>query len=526
VSKQRAPGRKGFFGFLVITALVSGAMVMVVEVLGSKVIGPVFGVSLFVWTSLIAVTLVALAGGYALGGVLADRHPSADALYGILAAAGVLVLLVPFAKSGVLRLCQPLGLRLGALASAALLFGPPLLLLGFVSPYLVRLAARELDRIGRTVGVFYSVSTLGSFAGTVLAGFYLLAYFGVSRIFQLVGALLVALAVAYFVFFRRRAAALLLLALPLLLSHEQPLRTTTAPDGTRVVEVLSRDTYYGHLTVIDYHHGPQRYREMLLDGQVQGAVDTANGLSIFAYTYFLQLVPTGLRPGGERCLVMGLGPGVVPMWYERQGIAADVVDINRDLVEVAKSHFGFAVSGDVVVGDARRHLATSRRSYDYVIFDVFNGDTTPEHLMSIEAMRLAKARVRPGGVLAVNVMGSLRHDNFVTASVARTLEAVFESVAIFPVFPADAEEQAGSVVMVAWDGAARSFPAGRFDRAPVHPLVRQRLGRSAGWRFRFPVETRAIVLSDEYNPIGFFDLWVKERAREGILKDIYLDLLL
>jgi MFS family permease len=500
VSKQRAPGRKGFFGFLVITALVSGAMVMVVEVLGSKVIGPVFGVSLFVWTSLIAVTLVALAGGYALGGVLADRHPSADALYGILAAAGVLVLLVPFAKSGVLRLCQPLGLRLGALASAALLFGPPLLLLGFVSPYLVRLAARELDRIGRTVGVFYSVSTLGSFAGTVLAGFYLLAYFGVSRIFQLVGALLVALAVAYFVFFRRRAAALLLLALPLLLSHEQPLRTTTAPDGTRVVEVLSRDTYYGHLTVIDYHHGPQRYREMLLDGQVQGAVDTANGLSIFPYTYFLQLVPTGLRPGGERCLVMGLGPG--------------------------KSHFGFAVSGDVVVGDARRHLATSRRSYDYVIFDVFNGDTTPEHLMSIEAMRLAKARVRPGGVLAVNVMGSLRHDNFVTASVARTLEAVFESVAIFPVFPADAEEQAGSVVMVAWDGAVRSFPAGRFDRAPVHPLVRQRLGRSAGWRFRFPVETRAIVLSDEYNPIGFFDLWVKERAREGILKDIYLDLLL
>jgi hypothetical protein len=110
--------------------------------------------------------------------------------------------------------------------------------------------------------------------------------------------------------------------------------------------------------------------------------------------------------------------------------------------------------------------------------------------------------------------------------VARTLEAVFESVAIFPVFPADAEEQAGSVVMVAWDGAARSFPAGRFDRAPLHPLVRQRLGRGAGWRFRFPVETRAIVLSDEYNPVGFFDLWVKERAREGILKDIYLDLLL
>ena len=52
--------------FLVATAVISGALVMVIEVLGSRVIGPFFGVSLFVWTSLISVTMIALAAGYIL----------------------------------------------------------------------------------------------------------------------------------------------------------------------------------------------------------------------------------------------------------------------------------------------------------------------------------------------------------------------------------------------------------------------------------------------------------------------------
>ena len=519
-------GERGLFHLLVFTALISGAMVMVVEVLGSKVIGPVFGVSLFVWTSLIAVTLVALAVGYALGGMLSDRHPSPDALYGLLAAAGLLVLLVPFAKSPVLRACQPLGLRLGAFSSAAALFGPPLILLGAVSPYVVKLATREIDRIGRTVGVFYSVSTVGSFAGTVLAGFYLLAYFSVGRIFQMVGAVLIALAVVYFVFFRRRWLLAGLLVFPALLAHDRPLRSVTTENGTRVDEIHAEEGYYGHLTVVDYHYRSKRYRELLIDGQVQGAIDTENGLSIFPYTYFLDLIPHRMNPHGRDCLVIGLGAGIVPRWYERNGVTVDVVDINADLVEVAREYFDFEPSGEVIVADARYYLRTTRKTYDYVILDVFNGDTTPEHVLSVESFHLVKQRLTPGGILALNVMGSLRRDAFMTASIARTLAEVFRTVEIYPVFSEDLEVQAGSVALIAHDGTARSFDAGAFVGHPVHSLARRKMGARPGRRFRFPSGTPAIVLTDDYNPAGFFDLWLKEQARRGILSDIYLELLL
>jgi len=128
---------KGFIAYLIVTAALCGALVMVIEVLGSRVIGPFFGASLFVWTSLITVAMIALAAGYAIGGRLSDQKSSPDWLYGIIMVSGVLVILTTVLKGVMLQMCLPLGLRWGALVSAMLLFGPSLFLLGCVSPYVV-----------------------------------------------------------------------------------------------------------------------------------------------------------------------------------------------------------------------------------------------------------------------------------------------------------------------------------------------------------------------------------------------------
>ncbi len=148
---------RAFLGFLLLTAVLCGGLVMVIEVLGSRVIGPFFGVSLFVWTSLISVALIALALGYAVGGWLADRRDRPGWLYAIIALAGVATLLVPLARGAVLDLTVPLGLRTGSFTATLLLFGPALWLLGMVSPYLVKLARRESASLGFTVGGFYAL---------------------------------------------------------------------------------------------------------------------------------------------------------------------------------------------------------------------------------------------------------------------------------------------------------------------------------------------------------------------------------
>ena len=194
--------------FLMLTTTLCGGLVMVIEVLGARVIGPYFGVSLYVWTALITVTLLSLSAGYALGGHLSDKYPAPAWLYGLIMAAGMLVLLVPTLKPWAIQASVPLGLRGGALASATLLFAPALLLLGCVSPYVVRIAARELASLGRTVGVLYSLSTIGSMVGTALAGYVIIGFVGVSRAFHLCGTLLILIGLAYFVFYRRQWSAI------------------------------------------------------------------------------------------------------------------------------------------------------------------------------------------------------------------------------------------------------------------------------------------------------------------------------
>ena len=504
--------------YLVITAVISGALVMVVEVLGSRVIGPFFGVSLFVWTSLITVTLLALAGGYAIGGWLSDRRPSADYLYALIMAAGLLVLCVPLLKSPVLTASQPLGLRAGAFASTLVLFGPALLLLGCVSPYVIKLAAREFRHIGGTVGRYYAYSTIGSCLGTVLTGFVLIAYLGVTHIFLLTGMLLLLLGVVYFAVFRRRYAAAVVLLAPFLFAQDGQPVTATLPSGTRAELVADEDSFYGNLKIVDYRYGDNHTRELLIDGLIQGGIDLATGQSVYGYAYYLQYLPVALHPRGKRCLTIGLGAGVVPMWYERQGIATDVVDIDPAVVRLAREHFGFNISGSVYLEDARYFLQRTTNRYDYLLLDVFNGDTTPGHVLSHEAFDLMRARLTENGILAINLVASLRERNEMTAAIVRTLKDLFDQVRLFPAFDVEGGDGIGNIIVVAYQGAARQLrlPGQAID---AHPLVASQVRANLGREYRLQGTGAALRLTDDFNPIDVEESWLREDVRRQILSD-------
>lgn len=517
-----------FSAFLLFTALICGAVIMIVEVLGSRVVGPFFGVSLFVWTSLITVTLVALAVGYAAGGNLADKKSSPDNLYVIIVSAGVMLLLVPLLKAPVLKSCLPLGLRAGALASSAVLFGPPLFLLGCVSPYVIRIAAQEIRNIGRTVGLFYAVSTAGSFAGTILTGFVLIARFGVGRIFDASGILLIAISALYFTFFRRRFIFLLLLAPAVLfpaLRHGRPTSSVT-PDGTVVTLVAEKDGFYGNLKVVDYSFGSTHTRELLIDGLIQGGIDVADGMSIYEYPYHMEFLPYAINPKGKTCLVIGLGAGIIPTWYSNMGIKTDVVDIDPAVLEMAKKHFGFSTSGDTIISDARYYLTSTSKQYDYIILDVFNGDTTPGHLLSVEALKILKQRLNKGGVLAVNLAGSLKKETYMTASAAATIRSVFGYATIYPSFPYEMNEGWGNLSIIAVADGRPPHISAPPALMKVHPMAEENIRKFFGKTFSFSPDTPCMILTDDYNPIDFFDLWLKERIRKNLLDNTNADILI
>src|SRR5712691_8181588 len=163
---------------------VSGLASLGVEFGASRLLAPYFGTSLYVWGVLIGLVLIYLSIGYVIGGRLADRHPSADLLFQLTAWAGLWIGLIPLIAYPILLEAQQgfatvsVGLVLGTLLAVVLLFAVPVILLGCVSPFAIRLLLTDVDTGGNTAGAVYALSTAGSILGTFLPVFWFIPSYG------------------------------------------------------------------------------------------------------------------------------------------------------------------------------------------------------------------------------------------------------------------------------------------------------------------------------------------------------------
>lgn len=426
------------------TVFVTGAIVMTIEVVGTRIVGPVFGVGLFVWSALLAVTLGALASGYYAGGVLADRRSDPRLLGVVVAAAGVLLALVPLLSRAVLGASQGLGPRGGPLLSAVVLFAPSLAALGMTGPIAVKLATKTLQAAGRSLGAVYAVSTAGSLLATLLVGFVLIPAFEAQTILTAAAALLLAFGALSLVR-RRRPSALALLLWPLILGERDP---AALPPGITVVD--KSQSLLGLVEVIlDENRGVRFLRS---DHSLLGAQFVADGSSAFGFVNVLEAMRF-FRPEAKTALAIGLGTGEAPNALGRHGLSVDVVEIDPTVVRFARSYFGFSATGEVHVDDARSFLQQTQLRYDLIIHDTFTGGTTPEHLLSVEVLQRIRAVLRPNGVLALNFVG-FHQGQAAEASfaVARTIRAVFGTVRAFRDSAPDPTKPLGNTIFFASDG--------------------------------------------------------------------------
>ena len=253
----------------------SGAALMGLEIAGSRIMAPVFGTSIFVWGALITTFLVSLSTGYALGGKLADRRPSHALLGSILVAAGFALWLLLARPAPLLALCAaaPFPERFQALLAALLLFALPSVLMGTISPFATRLAARDVGSIGRTAGSLAAISTAGSIVGTFAMAFLLIPAFPIEPIlFGLGGVLVLSGAFASSEGLGRRAAvaAAGLLAAAGVFVFRPEAVGSPLPGG---IVVFRKETAYHRLLVVDV--GPRR--ALYFNNFGQGMLDRASG---------------------------------------------------------------------------------------------------------------------------------------------------------------------------------------------------------------------------------------------------------
>ncbi len=183
-----------------VIVFICGAVVMSFEILGSRVLAPNFGSSVFVWGSLISVFLAGLSAGYFLGGRLADRNPSSGKLGLMLIVPGILFLAFPYYSAPVSDwiFTQDLGVRSSPLLASVVLFLIPSVFLGIVSPYTAKLMICSLHTSGKTIGTLYALSTFGSIIGTLVTSFYLITVAGVNALIMAQGGILILSALPLF----------------------------------------------------------------------------------------------------------------------------------------------------------------------------------------------------------------------------------------------------------------------------------------------------------------------------------------
>jgi len=420
-------GRIGLF----LTVFITGASVMVIELLGTRLIAPFYGASLYVWSSLISVTMIALAIGYYLGGRWTD-YTQRIGLSLIIALAGLLTLIIPWVTGPVLLLTDPLGLRAGAFFSALILFSPSLTFLGMVGPFAIKLATARLEGIGNSVGSIYAVSTMGSVIGTLVLGFFLFPLVGSREILMGLGLILMLLALIVAFYEQKKLAvgsALLpcfLLAMTGLVLIPKIMDAKPLDTGiNKGYQVLSeQESLYGWVRVID--KPAQDLRLLASDASVIGASDISDGESRLSYQDIVGLIPA-LTPKMTRALIVGQGAGhMVKILSDRYGIKTDTLEIDPAVAAAANHYFGFKATGQTIIGDARYEIRHLQGQYDLIIHDCFTGGSEPAHLLTTETLAQLKGLLSEKGILAVNFVAFEKGEHSdALASVAKTIAEVF-----------------------------------------------------------------------------------------------------
>lgn len=486
---------------------------MIVEILGAKMLAPYVGTSHFVWTAQIAITLMALAAGYYMGGRMVDRSQDLKRLYWAIVWAAVYLCFAVLVIEPVAYWCLRFNLAIGSLLASGFLFFVPLALLAMAGPFFVRVLSASLTGVGGNMGRLTAISTLGSFVGTALIGYVLIPLFHNSMTMYGTAGVLVLIATGYFGRWRRAAlpGATAGACLAVAVGGWGAYRGLQAVSFSRMSELARHNSEFGLLQVLEDKGAPRRY--YLNDYLTQNTYDTEQKKSVSMFTYLLHGLAHTYTPSISNVLCIGLGVGVVPMEFAREGAHVDVVEINPAIVPLATKYFNLEPARlNIIYGDGRYYLNKCKKKYDTINLDAFLGDSSPSHLMSREAFAAMKRVLAPEGTLVINTFADLeRGHDFLAASLSKTLAAVFRSVRIH-------NGGEGNTMFVASDRPDLK-PLRPFDFSRVHSAQLYNVQNAyAGIRETDPA--RGIVLTDNYNPVEFYDAQNREDMRRRLAQSV------
>lgn len=425
--------------FFYLTEFFSGMSVMAIELGASRLLAPYFSSSQIVWTIIIGAIMIAMALGNIWGGRLADRNPSPDRMYFRILIVAVWTAAIPFlGKYVIAGVSLLLAFLVGqnfliwaSLVSCLLLFVFPLMLLGSVSPALVKYAVSSLDENGRIVGELNALNTVGSIIGTFTPTFVTIPLVGTALTFIIFAAILLAIALTYFISSRVRLLKVsVMTALVLIFSV---LGSFSSFAFWQSGEGLYEDeSVYNYLQVTEKSNSVVLSTNVLFG--VQSMTKKDGGLTGMYYDYALAgPYMAGATEREElRVLILGMGSGTYASQCYRyfENSVIEGVEIDGKILDLAYDRFGLPRDERItcIEFDGRAYLRGAGE-YDVILVDAYRDITVPFQMSTVEFFTEVRSHLREGGVMVMNLnMFSRTTEESIDRYLSDTVASVFPTV--------------------------------------------------------------------------------------------------
>jgi spermidine synthase len=428
--------------YLILAVFFSGLTSLALEMAASRLLERTFGTSNLVWACIIGLIMIYLAAGYYLGGSWADRSPNFRTFFQIQIWAAIAIALVPLVSRPVLQAAADafdkleIGLLAGAFVSVLVLLIIPVILLGTVSPFAIRLSIKEAQGSGKTSGRLYAISTLGSFIGTFLPVLFLIPTIGTYRTFLVLSAILLVISLLGL---WRTVGIRITLAYawtPVVLVLIWIIGLS-GPDKPTAGMIYETESSYNYIQVLE----SDQYRVLRLnEGQGMHSVYHPTVLDYYGPWEMVLVAPYFNPPPYnpsqvKRMAIVGLAAGTTA----RQATAVygpipiDGYEIDPKVVDVGRKYFAMTEPNlNVIIQDGRWGLEHNTNRYQIISVDAYRPPYIPWQMTTQEFFQIVRQHLTPDGVMVINV-GRGPDDRRLVNALASTILTVFPSVHVVDV---------------------------------------------------------------------------------------------
>lgn len=379
-----------------ITSCIEGSLVIIIELLGTKMMTPLLGNSLKIWTNTLGITLLFLTFGYFFGGKLKQKL-SSDLISNIIGLASLFILMMPIVAIPIIESTINQGFLFSSIISSIFIIGIPIFVVSSISPILIQLLSDNLDNSGKHAGFVFALSTVGGIIFSFLIGLYILPTFGITKPLLFFSCLLVIYSLL--LKYTKYSKYIIMIFIFLLAKNIHNLNIRSEGNNNVKVKYLS-ESLLGQVKIVDAFQPNTKlsYRTLFLNGINQtNIINNSEVVSIWDYVHKISMVSSFKRNG--EALLLGMGAGSIATEMNKLNIKTDLVDIDDRMYKLAKDYFYYNDSISRFYNDDARHfLNTTTKKYDLIIIDLLSGESQPTNIFTLEGISKIKKTLKPNGI--------------------------------------------------------------------------------------------------------------------------------